>query len=104
MTRFDVNAKCGDAYEGVAQVSMCKEPGEPQLDFGMARLVFQVTDLAGPLHTKARQFFRDVWGYDHYYFDDHLWIYPSDQQEWDEHTAMHWRFFELLSGILTWNG
>eukprot|EP00438_Fugacium_kawagutii_P027132 Skav225195 [mRNA] locus=scaffold3065:177265:180752:+ [translate_table: standard] len=29
MTRFDVNAKCGDAYEGVAQVSMCKEPGEP---------------------------------------------------------------------------
>lgn len=29
MTRFDVTATCGDAYEGVAQVSMCKEPGEP---------------------------------------------------------------------------
>ena len=32
MTRFDVTATCGDAYEGVAQVSMCKEPGEPHLD------------------------------------------------------------------------
>ena len=29
MTRFDVTASCGDAYEGVASVSMCKEPGEP---------------------------------------------------------------------------
>ncbi len=29
MTRFAVTATCGEAYEGVAQVSMCKEPGEP---------------------------------------------------------------------------
>ena len=29
MSRFAVTATCGEAYEGVAQVSMCQEPGEP---------------------------------------------------------------------------